>query len=383
MIERRTFLALAALGATELFIGGPISCASASKPKTPSPLSLSYGPKGKVLFCLNASRANQSTLRLYDWDQKTFQDYPVSMGFVHSIVQDPKNPSVVFLFELLGSGGRLDLESGEFIKVDQLDGDMFNGHGALSRSGEIMASTEIDKSRSSRVVFRSSKNLSKTGFAPKECDNSHQVASLPGSSLMAAGVMRGYDGKTESGAITFFDGETGRVANRIDFPLPVLHVLPLSATEVVGVSFASTLNKRSRPEISSDKSATANIEVMNQTMTFVPGPLYYASLDGKRQVLWDERARDLFVYNFGLAKIEGHRFLSGHQYSGKVVLWDELHMKKVIDVPEAKNIVVSHDGSEFIVLSGLKPVAYSLSTFEKTATFDGWPDVVTFSGYNV
>lgn len=386
MIERRTFIQLAALGLTDLLMGGPISCASVSD-KTPSATpygATANGPKGKVVFCLNLDRPGECTLRVFDWDDHSFEDFTVPMGVIHSVVQDGKNPSVLYLFELLGSGGRLDLATKSFVKIDHRESrEMFNGHGALSRSGEFVAATEVDADQSSTVTFRSSKDLKKVRRVAKECNFSHQVAGLPDSSLMVAGVMRGYDGKAETGAITFFDGESGRIANRIDFPLPVLHVMPLSSTEVIGVSFASSLSHEMKPKISSAQSASENIAVLNSKMTFLPGPLYYASLDGKKKIFWDEKDKALFTYNFGLAKINGHRFLSGHHDSGKVVLWEDLAIKKVVSVPFVKNLLVSRDGTEFIALSGPKAVAYSLETFERKSTLDGWPDVMSFSSYSV
>ncbi|MEK7355774.1 MAG: hypothetical protein AAB250_04965, partial [Bdellovibrionota bacterium] len=327
--DRRHFLQLASLALADLALGGPVSCTTMAA----VPPKYSSSAKGRVVLALRPLKENVSRIRIFDWDDDRFDEVEAPIGVVHSITQDDNDPNVLYLFEIFGSCVKFNVATKAFTKIDHRGKrEMFNGHGALSHTGEFVACTEIVQDQGSMVSLRSSKDLSRVAMLPKECNNSHHVVSLPKTPLMAAGILRSLDGK-EAGAITFYDTETRKVTNRIEFPFPVLHLMPLSSTEVIGLSLLTRWKRDDKTALSTERDTAQNIASFSDTQTHVPGPIYYATTDGRSETLWSEKDKSMFLDNFGLAKISGRSFLSGHHGSGKVILWEDLKMKKTFDVP--------------------------------------------------
>jgi hypothetical protein len=378
-MERRKFIQLAALAAADIALIGPFGHAEFS----PSPTGQFSVPvkKGKVVVCLAPHAPDVSRIRLLDWDTRQFSEVSIPIGLVHSVVQDRADRNVIYLFELFGSFVKFNLSTGAFVKIDHKgSNDMFNGHGALSASGEFIACTEISKELGSVVTIRSTENLKKVAETPKECKNSHQIVALPASDLMACGSMRAENGN-ETGAITFYDFKLKKVMSRVEFPFPILHVLALSSTEVIGLTLQSN-EKRDASNLSWDRGAAENQRIFNQGQSYAGGPLYYVSVEGNHKTLWDEQQKSIFNNNFGLAGVSKMSFLSGHHGSGKVIFWKDFKIAHIFTVPEANNLVASKDGSEFMAISGQKLQSFSLKDFSQLKDFNDWPPVVSFSSYN-
>ncbi len=377
-MERRTFNQLATVAFAELLFGGSLS-GCVTRVVSEKPVAAS---KGQVLVCLNPVKVGASHLRIFDWDSYRFTDVEVPIGLIHSVIQDRTDKNIVYLFEAFGSCVKMNLRTKQVVKLDHHAKHMFNGHGALSGSGEFIACTEIDPARGSFVTLRSTKDLSLVEDLPDECNRCHQVISVPNSNLMVTGNMMSPDGK-QTGGFTFYDYESRKVVNRVELPFPVLHLMAISPTEVIGASlFNKNWSLSQSSSLMRDRGSPGNLASFTSTREILPGPIYYAAVDGTTKTLWDESKKELFHDNFGLAKIAKGRFFSGHQRSGKVILWDDYKMTKIISVPKPKNIQISGDGTEFMVMSDEKIVIFSMSTFEPLHTFAGWPAVAALSNYS-
>ena len=382
MIERRQFLELTTLILAQAALG-PIGCVTAlpTSPSAPKQTSAASG-KGRVAVCLAPHGSDKSRLRIFDWDDFKYTDVEIPIGFVHSITVDKTDANKLYLFEFFGSCLKFDLATQDFSKVDHRRvKEMFSGHGALSSSGEFIATTELTSDHRGVMTLRSAKDLKPVVVAPKECGSSHQVVALPGSKLLAGGNLRDLDGK-ENGAITFFDVESRKVVNRLEFPYPVLHLMPLSSTEAIGLTKVSTFKSERLASLSTEHENDMNRAVFANSESEKPSPLYYASTDGKKRAISNQSDLSILLDNFGLAKISGQRFLSGHHGSGKVILWENFERKHVFDVPGAKSLLASRDGTEFMAVSSNKLMVFSLETFERLRVVDDWPDVATMAAYN-
>ncbi|MEK7357921.1 MAG: DUF1513 domain-containing protein, partial [Bdellovibrionota bacterium] len=236
-MDRRNFIQLAALALADLSIGGPVACTTAvPKAATPNGAASPASTKGRIVFSLAPYGENRSRLRVFDWDDYSFTDIDVPPSYLHAITPDPREPSVLYLFELFGSCVKIDLKTKKILKIDHRGATrVFSGHGALTSSGEFIATSELVEGRRSVLTLRSTKTLAVAAEAPAECARLHQVASVPKTALLAIGNLAGLNGEN-SGAVTWYDTETKRIAQRIELPMPILHVMPISATEVIAVS---------------------------------------------------------------------------------------------------------------------------------------------------
>ncbi|MES2965927.1 MAG: hypothetical protein V4760_18745 [Bdellovibrionota bacterium] len=375
-MNRRSFVKLSSLLLADLAIGGPLSCTTVE----PLPRPLSNVSKGKVVVALSPLRSTGSVLRILDWDTRRFEDVELPIGIAHALMQDPHHPSSLFAFELFGDVIRFDLESKKVVRMSASEKSIqSNGHGASSRSGELFACTQLEKGKGSHVAVRRTRDLSTVARLPKECDGAHQVVALPGSGMMAVGNLQSLDRKL-AGAITFFEEETWKIVNRVEFDFPVLHVLALSPTEVVGVTMPDPPKKVSMERfMSEDEEAHRTARTLHGSKE--GGPLYRASVDGTKKIFMGDTDKANFVGSFGLAGVSKGRFLSGHAGSGRVVLWKEFEIEHVFEIRRPRGMIASPDGREFMVVSGNELQIHSLETRELVHRFASWPPVAAMSGY--
>jgi hypothetical protein len=379
VLKRREFLRLmsGALAGTGLFAcAGPL-------PK-PTPSNAAYGAKGKVFLSLSDAD-DRSTIRIFDWDSGEHRDVEVPIGLPHSVLLHPKDPSILYVYESLGSCVKVETKTGRHIKIDhESSSEMFAGHGVLDRSGELLFSTQgLSGSRRGVVTARDSGSLRLAKELPPESLHAHQVIHMPGPrSIIAWGNMTGADA-SHGGSVTFFDYSMWTVVKRIDVAHPILHLMPLSPTEIVALGFVRQ-PANFHPPVDSSKSSRQNLLVsMPSKVAADPCPLYRFSMDGTSKTFWNEKSKGDFMYNFGLASVKtGERYLTGHTGSNKVLLWKNFEIERSFSVESPNNIAVSHDASEFMVSCKGGVEIYSLVTFEKIKTVktEGRP-IVSLSAY--
>ena len=171
--------------------------------------------KGSVFLFLESESGSQRILRHLDWNTYQFTDHPIPLSLPHSLVQDKKNRGVVFVFETFGSFAKINLATGETLKIDHREGkEMSYGHATVTEAGDLLC-TDVDPATSrGHVVVRSPKTLKVVAQLPPECDGSHQVAMMPGGRVAVCGVATDF-GRGEKGAVTFVDTETRQVTRRV------------------------------------------------------------------------------------------------------------------------------------------------------------------------
>ncbi|MES2965926.1 MAG: hypothetical protein V4760_18740 [Bdellovibrionota bacterium] len=371
-IDRRTMLQFLALGLA--------GCASRSvTPEFGAVPASGKRPKGRVFFSLAKSKS-ASTLRVTDWDGGNAIDYDVPIVTPHSLLQDPRTPDVVYLVEAFGSCARIDLKTGAHVKVDHAHGkELFNGHAILTRAGDKLICSQFETESKAVIMVRDSVTLAKLAVLPDECSQAHHLVSLPGSSVFACGNLNG-----ETGAITFFDYEKMKVIRRVACEKPILHLVPISATEALGVSRPQTFKKGGSRLLSRAKSSAENIDSFMKSTVSGIGPVFYAKSDGAKKIFWDESKKERFRGGFGLAPLDGDKvFLSGHTEGNSVFLWRDGVIERVFDVPTPINIVVSGDASEFMVMSESEPriTVFSLRTYEKSRVIEFETSLRLFGKY--
>lgn len=366
-MKRREFNKLAGLTLASFATNLPLSGC------TTAPVAYVPPKKGRVIAAGFATSPGVSPVRIYDWDTLRFSEMEIPIDFVHSVVQDNKDPRILYFFEVFGSGVKFNVATGAAVRIDHKKGQgMFNGHGTLLGSGDVLACSEMDS-----VRLRSTDDLSVVGELPVECRKCHQVISLPGSSLLATGS--NFNGKA---GITFYDYSTKKIVNRVDLEAPILHLLAISDHEVIGASLirkAYSPTKDNHFEPTSD--SYSNFKKFTQDRTDAPSPLVYASTDTGKKLFWDEKNQGNFRLNFGLAETADGRLISSHTNSNKVIVWKNYEIERVIEVTRPKNIQLSDDGSEFMVLAENVLEIYSTNTYEKLPGIENWPRVVATSSY--
>jgi hypothetical protein len=356
---------------------GELLTGCTTSPKVPAAYSASPSSKGQLLFGLR-TREKKAGLRVFDWDTYRFDDFPVPLDLVHSVTRDTHDRNVVYLFEVFGSGVRLDLASNSIVAVKAgTDDRMFNGHGAVSSSGEFVACTEMNSAKHSTVMMRSTRDFSPVAELPEACRSCHQIVALPNSSLFVTGNMR-----RPFGGFTFYDTASRRVLNVVDTPHPILHLMPVSSTEVIGISLPRPPGTQKVALARADRDAKDNLLAVIENQALIPGPLYLASIDGKVKTLWPEEQKKIFTGILGMAKASKTRFLSSHHDSNVIAVWDDFEIRRLIPVSKPTSLQISKDGSEFIVIADGKVVIYSMTTFEPIKALEDWPTAVALSTYS-
>jgi hypothetical protein len=363
-MQRRALLKLLTLTIGGVLTEGFSACAISP----PRPAPESSEKKGLVFLCYSGDSPNTSILRIWNWDKNEHHDFDLPLALPHSIVQDRQNPETLFVFEVFGSCARVDLTSGKAIKIDHRSGlEMFNGHAIQTLKGDILVCSQIDVSKSrAHLTLRSSDDLHKIATLPPACDQAHQIVQVPGGTIAACGNGPSAQGKLDGG-ITFFDYESQTIVRRVNLPFPIIHLLALSPSEVVGIGyhFQNTHERVKGNTVSFHRESIDNINQVADQFA-LPAPVFRVNIDGRFETLWDEPNRDNFRYGFGLARLpETMNFLSGYKDSGKIIFWENSHPSKILSVDAPTNILVSNDSSEFLVVSDGAAHIYSVKEFKQ------------------
>jgi hypothetical protein len=371
-MDRRTFNQLLL---AQLLSGTVTGCVT---PPALKPSSASQ--KGRVLFALMVPGTKTTRLRSFDWDTYEYEDFFAPIEFAHSIVQDRNDPSVFYVMEVFGGGARVNLSTGAVVKfASGENGSMFNGHGAITQSGEFIACTEIMNTRGSVVTLRSTRDFGLAMVLPNECGSCHQVVTLPNSDLLVIGHMRSGAGNSHGG-FTFYDVEKRKVASVVSIPRPILHLSAISATEAVGISVDKPTAPERSTKISNQASSHENLKVMTGDLRKKPAPLYHVSVSGDVKPIWNEDRQDVFQAIYGLTKNAGSMMITSHSALEAVVVWNGFEIERVIPVASPTALMVSKDASEFMVIEQNKVALYSMTSFEKIAHFTKWPVTVALTG---
>ena len=378
-MQRREFNQLALQTAIGSLLLGCSSVVVAPKERSDSAAyPEKVGSKGRIVLSL-FKPGGACAIRLVDWETFEFHDFDVPLNVAHSLVQDKSDKDVIYAFEVFGSGLRANLKTGSVVKIDHRRGQgMFNGHGAiLGGNGEFIACTEIAKAGAS-VRVRSTKDLSVIAELPQECGLCHQAIVLPGTMTLVSGGRFG-----NKGAFTFYDFSTKKLVLRVETPNPILHLTSLSSSEVIGTCVADDdpISMERMDSMDPSKDSYSNVKKYTAHQHREPAPIAYASMDGKSRFLLDDTKKDLFASTFGVTKGKNERFISAHTAMDKVLIWKNFEIEKMIDVPKPKNVQISPDGEEMMILGGGQLYVFSTKDFSLLRKTEDWPYVVSTSHY--
>lgn len=307
---------------------------------------------------------DRSILRKLDLDTYGFQDFEVPLSLPHSLFFNRSNPSEAYIFEMLGSAAKLDLQTGKCVLIDHRrgNGNLFVGH-AIDAGDDIgLLCLEYRKDFSIEVGLRDKENLSLkrtlSGF-----DVGHHVVRLPDTTVA---VSSGRNYHKKKNFITFYDFKSNSVIRQIECPHRFSHLTPVSSSEVLGVSLETYFDEAAMRSIDTSASAVENLQKLLVAEKFQgPSPVYYASTNGDLRVLWDETQKSDFGWGFGVERIPSKDglFVTGHYQSGTVIVWKNFAIVKTLRVPGPLGIVSTKDGEQFIVLSEGKIHVFSTETF--------------------
>ena len=307
------------------------------------PNKFSSADRGTLMVSV-AGDENTSILRILNLNDYTYTDYTVPLCRPHSMSQNLNNLSEIFLFEFMGGAAKFNLTTRKSIHLPPKE-TFFSGHAI--QNGEILWSTE-KFIKSTRYAF--ARNVSDLSLIPGK-DNrfeaGHHIVKMPGTSLFVSG---------SDGFVTFFDIKSKKVIRKIliDPELTPVHFIPLSGTEVVAVCGVM----KGKIDGYFDLSARA--------------PAIYATTSGDVRTFWDESLKDDFRFGFGLKKLAGNTWLTGHKLGDAVFLWKDFKIVKKLEMKNPQAISLTNDGTQFMVHSGDNLHFYSFKTYEleKTITYD-------------
>lgn len=304
--------------------------------------------------------------RILDLEDHSFGEFELPLRLPHSLMRSYSNPDEIIAFEFMGGAAKVNLKTGATVKKEGSTESLFHGHGVQSRDGKTLWTTEFLVGSRSQVRARRAEDLSLIdeveGFS-----GGHHIIALPGSEMLVSG------GTSEKGEnfLAFFDAEKGRLTQSLPMKDVMGHLLAFSPTEVIGVSNAVLMDEKQKSDLKAlIGSSVRPARLTNEINLDGAAPLIYANLQGELRSFWEQGREDLFHFGFGLDLIPGSpgRYLTTHHKSDAVIVWDKFKLLKVIPVAAPLGIVVSADGSEFLVLSQGRIEVFSTTTFQRIKT---------------
>lgn len=363
---KRDFLKLSALSVGSLLLAE--SCTSVPLVKNYSGLNPS-GSKGKLLLVLRGPKSSPlSRVCSFDLDTNELQDlFVVPVNLPHSFVQNKNNPNEFFFFELYRSSGKFDAATKSFTKTDlKTSRNISFGHGLISPTGKQIFCTELNReTMSAEINIRSIDGMEKVGKFPAEIGD-HSIVLLPGTSITACGSSA-LDYKNRK--LIFYDCVSKKIINSVQTGFPISHLVPLSSTEVIALSYfgakkieyantkiQSESNVRGLiKEIAKDKEGFDEADTLNfmRQLDWNPSHFCIVSIDGRKKNFWDEKQENLFRFNFGATyEKNSDQFITTHLASNTIIIWKDFKIQKTLSVPSPTLVTVSLDATEFYVLSG-------------------------------
>ncbi|MES2963837.1 MAG: hypothetical protein V4760_08095 [Bdellovibrionota bacterium] len=379
-MERRQFLKLMSSAFGQSALVGLTGCVAL--PKRARVSSAAAQDLGVISLVRRGHSKDTSILTIYDWSGEASSVTQIPLNNPHSMLRSAAEPSVIYVFESLGSAARIDLGSGNVLKVDhRLTREPFFGHAFQTPDGRRLLCSQFDTKARLLVTVRSAADLSYLGELPRECDFTHHVVGLPGTSIAVCGQFMPSPKRKRAGVV-FYDYERMRTERVVDLDDGILHLLPLSSEELIGVGYkvrpGTVAGRREHPY---EDESRSNVEAY-KTVEALPAPVYRLSSKGLVEKYWDLSRPEDYKIGFGLAKVgEGGHFITGHKGSNVVRLWRDFKVVKEERVTQPTTMVVSRDGSRCLVVSQGKGIVFATETLERLAIVEGERDIVIAAAY--
>lgn len=316
-------------------------------------------PERNVKLLIALERDPRSSLvKIYDMKDGTSFDFVVPLGLPHATLMSPIFPDSIYFFEFMGSAVRYNVRTGEMVSVAANPDHpvCFSGHAVESFDGKIIWCTEEFKGNRQLIVrARHADSLEIVPGEQYSYPGGHQVIRLPGTNILVS-----HPGEN----INFFDMEKLKVVQTNPIPSIVLHMTQISSTEIIAGAFERS------PKLDNTSSANLRDSIMSGKFhTQKELPLIYASLNGEVKSLIEEDKKHLFRMNYAMDFIKPGSFLSTHNKSNTVLLWEDFKIKHTYNIPAPLNVIYNPFRSSFYVVSLGKLKEYSLTDHKEIMSY--------------
>lgn len=279
-------------------------------------------------------------LDLLDLDRGAFGRIPV--GFLpHGFAQDPTRLERAALFEKKGAGGAIvDVDTMTFTRaIAASPGCRFYGHGVFSADGARLFVVEAEhQTERGRLSVRDGATLEVIGDLPTHGVAPHDCVLVDEGKTLVITNGGGARGTTDTPSVTFVDLATGALKERLGIASAEINAGHIAVGEggaiVVSSAPRSGLSEVSSPGgVSLRANATERLTTMRKPADVV------------RRMLGESLS--VALHPRGIAAVTNPR-------GDLLTYWSvtEKRLVKSIDVARPRGVIVSRDGTRFIVACG-------------------------------
>lgn len=279
-------------------------------------------------------------LDLLDLDRGALERIPVTF-LPHGVAQDPSRLERTALFEKKGAGGAIvDVDTLTFTApITASPGCRFYGHGAFSVDGArlFVVEAELETERG-RVSVRDGASLEVIGDLPTHGTAPHDCVLVDEGRTLVVTNGGGVRGTTDTPSVTFVDLATGALKERLGIASAEINAghIAMGAGGAIAVSSAprAGLSEVSSPGgVSLRASATERLSTMRKPADVV------------RRMLGESLS--VALHPRGIAAVTNPR--------GDLLTYWSVAEKRLVastDVARPRGVVVSRDGTRFVVACG-------------------------------
>jgi len=250
----------------------------------------------------------------------------------HGLVFDAERSGLAFAFEKIGPGaGVVDVRTMRWVApIAPVGGRLFYGHGAVTRDGRHLLSTETAPDEQGAIGVRDARTLQHIADFPTYGLHPHDCMLADDGKVL---VVTNGGGTSASGArasVCYIDVASQRLLERIEMPdirFNAGHLAPLDRRESVVVSAPRRgLDARELGAVSLQRRGRATLQVVTQPPDLV------SRLQGEALSIVVVPERGLFVVT--------------HPTPGLLTIWNLRTgaLLKSVDVPRVRGLVGSADG---------------------------------------
>ena len=265
----------------------------------------------------------------------------IPTGFLpHGIALDPLRPTRIVAFEKIGPHSvEIDLASGEACReIPPADGRWFYGHGAFSADGKLLYSTETIRAEGRGVVgIRDATSLDYLGEFPTYGENPHDCELIDSGSVLVITNGGGPAGSDMLPSVTYVEIASQRLLEKVDLPDPRFNAGHLAIPEMRGLVVVSAPRKG----LAETDLGAVSIRRPGEPLRTMIEPVDVAArMAGE--------ALSVRVHEpSGIAAVT-------HPLGAMMTFWSlrDARLVKVLDLPRARGLTLTLDGSRFVVSYG-------------------------------
>lgn len=258
----------------------------------------------------------------------------------HGIAIDPLQPTRIIAFEKIGPHAvEIDLGSGETVrKLAPSEGRWFYGHGAFSADGRLLYSTETVRAEERGIVgVRDATSLEYLGEFPTYGENPHDCELIEDGRVLVITNGGGPAGTPRKASVTYVEVASRRLLEKVEMPDPRFNAGHLSATGPQALVVVSAprkgLAENALGAVSLRRSGEA-LRTMSEPAEVV------ARMAGEALSVQVHQPSQVAAVT--------------HPLGAMVTFWSlgDARFLKALELPRARGLTLSLDGSRFIVSYG-------------------------------